>query len=233
MPVTARVVPLTPVDQVYTYLVPPELEAEAVPGARVVVPFGPRTLTGVIAERTDESGSRLKPIRDVLDAAPSFSPVLLKLTRWIADYYVCAWGEVLKAALPAGATVESHRVVHRTEREALGLNGAAGHVLGLLEAEGPQPVSALQTGSAGVTASLLRRLERGGLVRIEAALAAASVSVKTEWHLRLADGVTAQRRVHVRFVKYCFRCLHNLPINLLRLLRHPYNETVISVAVNE
>ncbi len=185
----ARVVPLTPVDKVYTYLVPPELEAEAVPGARVVVPFGARTLTGVIAERTDgsgdEAGPRLKPILDVLDEAPSFSPVLLRLTRWIADYYVCAWGDVLKAALPSGATVESRRVVRRTERPALGLNGVGGRVLALLEASGPQPVGTLQHSLDGVTASLLRRLERDALVRIEQELAPPSASPRTEWHLRL------------------------------------------------
>lgn len=199
MPAAARVVPLTPVDKLYTYVVPPELEAEAVPGARVVVPFGPRTLTGVIAERTEADGPRLRPLLDVLDDAPSFSPVTLELTRWIADYYVCAWGEVLKAALPAGATVESHRVVYRTEQERLGLNpsaslragSAAGRVLALLEEEGPQPVGTLQRGEKEVTASLLRRLERDGLVTIEKELAAASVSVKTEWRLRLADGVAA------------------------------------------
>ncbi|MEP0545734.1 MAG: primosomal protein N' [Rhodothermales bacterium] len=191
MPATARVVPLTPVDKVYTYLVPAEFEAEAVPGARVVVPFGPRTLTGVIAARGEGSGDRLKPLRDVLDEAPSFSPVLLRLTKWIAAYYVCAWGEVLKAALPAGATVESQRVVHRTERPALELNGAARRVLDALDAGGPQPVGSLQNGVKGATASLLRRLERDELVRIEKEMAPPSASVKTEWHLRLADGIDA------------------------------------------
>ena len=191
MPAAARVVPLTPVDKVYTYVVPPELEAEAAVGARVVVPFGPRTLTGVIAARTEVGGPRLKPIHDVLDEAPSFSPVMLKLTRWIADYYVCAWGEVLKAALPAGATVESHRVVRGTGQEAPGLNGAAGRVLALLNEGGPQPVGTLQRGAREVTASLLRRLERDGLIAIEKELAAPSVSVRTEWRLRLADGAAA------------------------------------------
>ncbi len=194
----ARVVPLTPVDKVYTYLVPEELEAEAVPGARVVIPFGHRTITGVVAERTDEAGPRLKPLRDVLDDAPSFSPVLLRLTRWIAEYYVCAWGEVLKAALPAGATVESHRVVHRTERPAFGLNGTGGRVLAALEASGPQPVGTLQQTLDGVTASLLRRLERDALVRIEKEMAPASASVKTAWHLRLAGGIGAEEAASLR-----------------------------------
>lgn len=202
MPAVAHVVPLTPVDQVYTYLVPAELEAEAIPGARVVVPFGHRTLTGVIAKRADEEmGPKLKPLRDVLDETPSFSPVLLKLTKWIADYYVCAWGEVLKAALPAGATVESQRIVRRTQRPALGLDDAAGRILAALEASGSQPVGMLQNGSIGATASLLRRLERDGFVTIDNELAAPSVSVKTEWHLRLADGVNGAETEALRGAK--------------------------------
>ncbi|MEM1043214.1 MAG: primosomal protein N' [Bacteroidota bacterium] len=206
----ARVVPLAPVDKVYTYLVPADLEAEAVPGARVVVPFGARTLTGVIAERTDDgtSSRKLKPIRDVLDDVPSFSPVLLRLTQWIADYYVCAWGEVLKAALPSGATVESRRVVYRTGRPSLGLDPSAsfrtgsvgGRVLAMLEADGPQPVSTVQHGVDGVTASLLRRLERDELIRVEAEVGA-EASVKTEWHLRLAEHVEADAVAALRGAK--------------------------------
>lgn len=198
---TARVVPLTPVDKVYTYLVPAELEAEALPGARVVIPFGARTLTGVVVERTDEAGPRLKPILDVLDDVPSFSPVLLRLTQWIADYYVCAWGDVLKAALPSGTTVESHRVVHRTERPSLGLNGVGGQVLALLEADGPQPIGTVQQSIDGVTASLLRRLERDELIRVEKELTSASVTVKTEWHLSLADGVGPEAADSLRGAK--------------------------------
>lgn len=195
MPETARVVPLAPVEGPYTYLVPEALRAEAVPGARVVVPFGPRTLTGVVVERTREErtreeGPRLKPIRDVLDAAPAFSAALLRLTRWVAEYYVCTWGEVLKAALPAGASVESRRVVRRTSEAANGLGDAigaeAGRLLAALEGGGPLPVSSLL--AEGATEHLLRRLEREGLLRIEHELEAPAVRVRTETHLRLLEG---------------------------------------------
>ncbi|MDX1530784.1 MAG: primosomal protein N' [Rhodothermales bacterium] len=195
MPAVARVAPLTPVDKLYSYRVPDGLGAEAVPGARVLVPFGPRTLTGVSADVAAAPTDKLKPLRDVLDDAPSFSLELLRLTRWIARYYVCAWGEVLKAALPAGATQESQRVVHRTGLPAPGVNGQAGRALAVLaEAGGSAPVATLEAALDGApTASLLRRLERDGLVRIEKELAPRKAQVATQWHLRLADGVDPER----------------------------------------
>ena len=112
MPALAHVVPLTPVDGVYTYRVPEAMADEAVPGARVLVPFGRRQITGVVAERVEGSDEGLKPLHDVLDARPALTPELLGLTKWVADYYLCAWGEAVKAALPSGTGVESHRVAH-------------------------------------------------------------------------------------------------------------------------
>ncbi len=82
------------------------------PGARVLVPFGRRQLTGVVAERVEGSAEGLKPLHDVLDARPALTPELLGLTQWMADYYLCAWGEAVKAALPSGTGVESRRVAH-------------------------------------------------------------------------------------------------------------------------
>jgi primosomal protein N' (replication factor Y) len=47
----------------------------------------------------------IKDVIDVLDDIPVCTPDLLDLTKWIAEYYVCSWGEALKSALPAGVTV--------------------------------------------------------------------------------------------------------------------------------
>ncbi|MFB3133847.1 MAG: hypothetical protein ACE10K_15115, partial [Rhodothermales bacterium] len=75
---TVRVVLPLPLDQVFTYLVPDELADEAQVGRRVLVPFGPRRLTGLVVERTDEADAlghyiRLKALLDVLDGAPAFT----------------------------------------------------------------------------------------------------------------------------------------------------------------
>ena len=101
-----------PLDKTFTYLVPPELSSLAQPGRRAIVPFGKKTLTGVIVglpETTLVKG--LKPIQDILDDEPAFSAEMLSLTEWIAEYYMAPWGEVLRAATPQGLSQESKRSV--------------------------------------------------------------------------------------------------------------------------
>jgi len=198
MAALAHVVPLTPVDGVFTYRVPDDLAEEAVPGARVVVPFGRRMLTGVVVERAVGKVEGLKAVLDVLDERPALSEELLGLTRWIADYYVCAWGEVLKAALPSGTAVESRRVVYRADTPAAAWtgNGAGRRVLAHFDADlfggaqGGVPVAHLEAAlGRRVPAALLRRLEQGGFVRVEDELGGARVQARTERRLRLGSGV--------------------------------------------
>ena len=101
-----------PIDHTFTYLVPPELQSFVAIGKRVMVPFGNKHLTGVIVglpAATTVSG--LKPVHDILDVKPTFSPELLALTKWIAEYYLAPWGEVLRAATPQGFSQESKKMV--------------------------------------------------------------------------------------------------------------------------
>ena len=90
----------------FTYAIPDELRERAVRGARVLVPFGSRRLTGVVMDRVGEPDDldKIKSIIDVLDDVPSFTGELLDLAQWIADYYVCSTGEVVRAMLPPGAS---------------------------------------------------------------------------------------------------------------------------------
>jgi primosomal protein N' (replication factor Y) len=82
----------------------PEQLAEA--GRRVSVPFGrgDRTKIGYCVDvGTQPVGARrLKSISNVIDAQTLLSPSMLRLTRWMADYYLAPWGQVLEAVLPAG-----------------------------------------------------------------------------------------------------------------------------------
>jgi primosomal protein N' (replication factor Y) len=94
-----------PLDHAYTYAVPDELQHQVGVGKRVVAPFGKGDrqtigfcvgLTGVKPER------KVKAIVQVLDDEALLTEHLLKLTRWMADYYLCGWGQVLNAVVPAG-----------------------------------------------------------------------------------------------------------------------------------
>ncbi len=93
-----------PLDKTFTYRVPPEKADYTLPGCRAIVPFGNRIMTGIIVE-DPTANATVENIRDVIDlpdSEPLLTADLLALTRWIADYYFCSWGEALKAALPAG-----------------------------------------------------------------------------------------------------------------------------------
>lgn len=93
-----------PVRCEFTYRVPPDLAAALQPGMRVVVPFGRRTEVAVVvgtSDSVDLPPARLKCVTEVLDQEPLVTAELLELTRWMAAYYACSWGEALAAVLPA------------------------------------------------------------------------------------------------------------------------------------
>ncbi len=101
-----------PIDRTFTYLVSPELQPSVLPGKRALVPFGKKHLTGVIVGLPAATEVRgLKPVTDILDTKPTFSPEMLSLTKWIGEYYFTPWGEVLRAATPQGLSQESKQIV--------------------------------------------------------------------------------------------------------------------------
>ncbi|RMG01613.1 MAG: primosomal protein N' [Planctomycetota bacterium] len=91
-------------DGVFDYVVPESLLDRLAVGMRVVVPLGRgnhrRTGYCVAVGRHRGAGRRLKEILDVVDNVSLLSPKMLELTRWIADYYLCNWGQVLEAVVP-------------------------------------------------------------------------------------------------------------------------------------
>ena len=117
-----------PPRQTFTYRRPNDLKSEIKLGARVLVPFGKRTMTGYVValheELADELGidpASVKNILELVDESPLISPEILALTKWAADYYAASWGEMLKASLPAGinAAVEQVLSITSSGRELL------------------------------------------------------------------------------------------------------------------
>lgn len=96
-----------PTDTLYTYSAESD-DNDICIGKRAIVPFTSRLLTGVIVETSnDKPNFNVKSIKELLDEKPVFTENMLKFTKWIADYYMCSWGEVLKAALPQGLSPQS------------------------------------------------------------------------------------------------------------------------------
>lgn len=95
-----------PLDHAYTYSVPEALRGSIGLGKRVRVPFGKGDKTTVgycVGLRETGPGRLVKDVLEVLDEESLLTPDLMRLTRWMADYYLCGWGQVLNAVVPAGA----------------------------------------------------------------------------------------------------------------------------------
>ena len=96
-----------PLDQAFTYSLPETLRHRVREGSRVLAPFGARKLTGVVLRLHDDpppSGNAREVLR-LLDEEPVLDAELLKLGRWIADYYCAPLGEVLRAMTPLAGDV--------------------------------------------------------------------------------------------------------------------------------
>ena len=108
--VAAVVFPSGP-DGEFDYLVPDRLAGKLEAGRRVRVPLGRgnRPVTGYCVRiQTKPPGKRpLKPVQGVVDPRILLSPSMLRLTGWIAEYYLCPWGQVLEAVVPAGVRVQA------------------------------------------------------------------------------------------------------------------------------
>src|SRR5206468_8052341 len=112
----------------YTYRLTAAMQKAARLGSRVVVQLGRQPTTGYIVAllphlRTGTSliESEIKEVKELLDVDPPLTTEVLEITRWVADYYAAPWGEVMRAALPAGvnATVEQMVSITSSGREAL------------------------------------------------------------------------------------------------------------------
>lgn len=98
--VAIRVSLPVPLRQAFDY----QHDGVLLPGVRVRVPFGRRTLIGVVIEApvTPAVGVALRAIVEVIDKEPLLTEESLALLRFVADYYHHPFGEVLFGALPSG-----------------------------------------------------------------------------------------------------------------------------------
>ena len=103
-----------PLYSTFTYSIPVEMEDAVQAGSRVLVQFGKKKYyTGIVeyVHSTPPKGYEVKPLMALLDPRPIVRYPQLKLWHWIADYYLCAPGEVYKAAVPTGLKPESETFI--------------------------------------------------------------------------------------------------------------------------
>ncbi len=105
-----------PLDQTFTYELPETLRHRVKPGARLIVPFGPRRLTGMVVRCHDESPEvATKQALRLLDEEPVLNEELLGLGRWIASYYCAPAGEVYRSMTPLAAELRQQKVYSLTD----------------------------------------------------------------------------------------------------------------------
>ena len=102
----ARVALNIPVDTLFDYRIPVDLDKFIEAGMRVRVPFGYRKSPQMgicveVADETDCPPKKIKPVMSVVDETPLLDAEMLELARWVADRYLSSWGEALAAVLPA------------------------------------------------------------------------------------------------------------------------------------
>lgn len=103
----------------FTYLVPSDMETRVMRGCRVVVPLGKNKIyTGVVLNTHNNTpeGVAVKAIIEVLDDHPVVNEQQFAFWQWIANYYICPLGDVMKAALPGAMKPKDEAALKESTR---------------------------------------------------------------------------------------------------------------------
>ena len=157
----------------FDYLIPNELEQNVCDGTRVKVPFGTREILGVVTAVLSESPhSNLREIIKIVGAQALVTPPILKLVRWIAEYYCCAPEIAMKAVLPDAVRKEEEGWRERLYVRALPQHGELPKLTkrqedlwAIIEEWRELPLQEFLR-LAGTTSGTIRKLEDKGLVSI-------------------------------------------------------------------
>ena len=199
LPCIARVAVELPLEEPLDYRIPDALQPHCAVGQRVMVPVGRRELLGYVVDLTfDSAVSGLKSLSEILDETPLVSLDLLWLTKWVSDYYLCPWGQVLKAAIPEGFRSRSVAVYDLTPQARQAPEtwptGRAGEVLRRLARQGSlQKRELAKVVGTDNLAGLLVRLRDHGLVCQNRRRQAPRVRERTTTMVRLIPDADAAR----------------------------------------
>lgn len=184
-----------PSHKLFTYKIPPHLEGRLDLGFRVLVPLQRSLLTGFVVGITESTSiKKTKEIIDLLDPYPFFSKEMLELTRWVSEYYLCSWGESLKAVLPAEIQVKSELWVEKSvdlpadlDEKKVSLSSRQKEILrNLSDQKRKLSWFKRKLGGKGLYADLYD-LERKGWVRMFSQLGKPRVGIKYEKIIRLKN----------------------------------------------
>lgn len=107
-----------PLERFFTYRVSPREADFLKPGMRIAVPFGKSKIYTALCHRVHQNppeAYEAKDIHQILDDVPLVNQLQLQHWQWIADYYMCTLGEVVRSALPSAFLLESETLILRNK----------------------------------------------------------------------------------------------------------------------
>ncbi len=109
-----------PLQKLFTYSIT-SAEAEFLqPGMRVSVPFGKSKIyTGIVSKIHNQAPVvyEAKDIHQILDKTPVVTKIQLEFWNWIASYYMCTLGDIMRAALPSAFVLESETIITKNSEQ--------------------------------------------------------------------------------------------------------------------
>lgn len=172
----------------------PELQV----GQRVIVPFGrSKFYTGVVYKtQIPAPDYPVKTVEQVLDTTPILKKSQFEFWEWIANYYICTIGDVMRASLPSTLLLESESAVSlvNTNFRDLELDDSEYLICEILE-RGPQKLSFLtkKSGIIGCTRTVTKLLSKGIIERFEVMNERASI--KKVAYLKLVNPELAKEQL--------------------------------------
>lgn len=109
-----------PLQKLFTYSITASESDFLKVGMRVAVPFGKSKIyTGIVYKIHENAPTvyEAKDIQQILDDSPLVNEIQLQLWQWIAGYYMCTLGDVMRAALPSAFILESETVITKNTVE--------------------------------------------------------------------------------------------------------------------
>jgi primosomal protein N' (replication factor Y) len=186
MPLFARILVDRSEGRELDYAIPSELEPRVFVGVRVIVMVRHRRCIGTVLELLSESTlPGIRPILGVAGEESSLSPLMMRLARWMADYYCAPFASVMRSFLPPMLRGESIvtrkvRIAHLaripTEEELLALGKKAPkqrELLVLLEKQAARMAVPELLRAAAASDSALKSLVKAGWTTLSEEMAAA------------------------------------------------------------
>jgi len=172
----------TGVDEVFSYLLPDSL-LPIEPGQRLEVPFGKSNKLSTVFcieikdAKTANLPYKLKHVKKAVDAVPLLDERLLKLGKWISEYYICPLGEVLGSMLPAAVkkntgtkSLKSAFINSQTDIETIRGKKQKQIIETLMQLKAFDAETAVETEKlleqSGATMAPLKKLLQSGIVKL-------------------------------------------------------------------